>query len=155
MNHRTADQFDLPGLSGCPVPKGNRTEPDRANGQNRTNPGAQPDKTGQQNGQADFSVRCTDCRHFQPDAINPADGLGTCLAASTERMAWPLLATRCSRFEISRPALERIAREISRDPETFAAGVWADGAYTHPQQIRRLAQLVNESSITSDWRKTA
>lgn len=101
------------------------------------------------------TVRCTDCRNFTASANNPDQGLGACAVNAPDRMPWPALARACSRFEISRPALERIAREISTDPEMFAAAVWADGIYIHPTHIRRLAQLVNERGIPSDWSKSS
>lgn len=38
-------------------------------------------------------VRCGDCRHFTPDTVNPAAGVGTCAAGNAAR--WPMQPHRC------------------------------------------------------------
>ena len=49
------------------------------------------------------TVRCRDCRHFQPDTINPEQGLGACAArdglAQGEPPPYPHAQRRCNSFE--------------------------------------------------------
>lgn len=42
------------------------------------------------------SVTCEGCRHFTPDTINPAAGMGTCGAGKGTH--WPMASYRCEQF---------------------------------------------------------
>ena len=97
-------------------------------------------------------VVCADCRYFNPDEINPADGIGSC-AAGRDGLHYPRMKRDCDGFQISRVALDQLASELSTDPDAFAAAVWADGIYTHPLHIRRLAHEIEQRGTPADWSK--
>lgn len=46
-------------------------------------------------------VTCSACRHWQPDPINPQQGLGRCLARDHEPkpLPWPHAPRRCRKFQ--------------------------------------------------------
>lgn len=92
-------------------------------------------------------VVCADCRNFQPDGINPTGGMGTCTAGQGE-LHYPRMSRQCAGFQISRPALDRLASEIHPDPENFASMVWQDRLYDQPQHIQRLADLHQKNAIS-------
>ena len=91
-------------------------------------------------------VVCEDCRHFKPDSINPADGIGSC-AAGQDGLHYPRMRRECYGFQISRPALDRLASEIHSQPESFASMVWADGLCDQPRQIRWLADRIDPAIL--------
>ena len=97
-------------------------------------------------------VRCPECRHFTPNPNNPDQGLGSCAVSAADRMPWPALERACSRFQITRAALDQLASEISSDPARFAAGVWTDGDYDRPEHIRRLAEEIEQRGYPTEWR---
>ena len=88
-------------------------------------------------------VICADCRHFAPDAINPAEGIGACTAGQAG-LYYPRMKRPCSAFQITRSALDLLAQEVSRQPQRFAEMVWQDGVYDQPHHIRRLAERIEQ-----------
>ena len=56
-------------------------------------------------------VQCSQCRHFKPNANNPAQGLGQCGAgAEGDRLPWPTAPRRCATWHPTPSALLEICR---------------------------------------------
>lgn len=45
------------------------------------------------------AVTCSACTHYQPDVINPAQGMGRCAIEATTSTTWPHQARTCALFE--------------------------------------------------------
>jgi hypothetical protein len=108
-------------------------------------------------------VRCRDCRHFQPDHVNPAHGIGRCrIGAAGDpadrdyRQLYPANPRRCDAFEITPEALLEICREACNglDVDAEALREWltdqADPEWMHPAAVRRWAQLIEKRGFPHD-----
>lgn len=51
------------------------------------------------------SVTCDGCRHYLPDAINPAQGMGRCAIEAATGTTWPYQSRICAAFEREAPAV--------------------------------------------------
>lgn len=102
-------------------------------------------------------VRCGTCQHFEPDPINPAAGLGRCLAgaagdpaAPNARLPWPNLARSCSTWRPGRAHLFDLARAacegLEVDPSALTAWLFEQGqpAWCQPAAVRRWAEIIND-----------
>lgn len=96
-------------------------------------------------------VACRDCKHFEPDSINPAQGLGNCgIDAAGGRLPWPNLPRRCHKFAITREALLATCRDACKgldvDPERladFLAG-HDDPAWKTPPAVKGWAEAIEQ-----------
>lgn len=48
-------------------------------------------------------VTCAGCRHYRPDAINPAQGMGRCAIEAATGTTWPYQSRICAAFEPETP----------------------------------------------------
>lgn len=96
-------------------------------------------------------VACRDCRHYQPDPVNPPAGLGQCkIDAQGDRLPWPALPRRCGKFEIHRAALFRLAKAACKgtalDPSELTDWLinQGDPGWLNPPAVQRWARLICE-----------
>ncbi len=102
-------------------------------------------------------VRCRDCQHFEPDHVNPAQGIGRCrIGAAGDpadrdyRQLYPTNPRRCDQFEITPEALLEICREAcdGLDVDAGALQRWlidqGDREWLTPAAAKRLPLLTPE-----------
>ena len=96
-------------------------------------------------------VRCGQCQHFEPDTVNPAEGLGCCGAgAEGERLPWPNAPRRCGSWHATPAALLDICRTacdgLAVDAEALAGWLKAqdETQWMTPPAARRWAELIQE-----------
>lgn len=97
-------------------------------------------------------VRCGQCRHFEPDTVNPAQGIGRCGAGiESERPHWPNAPRHCSTWNPTPAALLEICRAacdgLNVEPEALAGWLEAQGdsGWKTPPAARRWAELIQEN----------
>lgn len=108
-------------------------------------------------------VRCRDCRHFEPDHVNPAQGIGRCRigaagdpADRNYRQPYPSNPRRCDHFEITAEALLELCREACNglDVDAEALRRWlivqADPEWMHPAAVRRWAEIIEQRGFPHD-----
>ena len=102
-------------------------------------------------------VRCGQCRHFEPNANNPGQGLGRCGAgAEGERLPWPNAPRHCATWNPTPAALLDICRAacdgLAVEPEELARWLLAqdDARWMTPPAVRRWARHINEHGYPKD-----
>lgn len=96
-------------------------------------------------------VRCGQCRHFERDTVNPAEGLGRCGAGvASERPHYPNAPRHCGTWNPTPAALLDICRAacdgLAVEPEELARWLVAqdDPQWMTPPAVRRWAELIQE-----------
>lgn len=108
-------------------------------------------------------VRCRDCQHFEPDHVNPAQGIGRCrIGAAGDpadrdyRQPYPSNPRRCDQFEITPEALLEICREAcdGLDVDAEALQRWlidqGDREWMQPAAVRRWAEIIEQRGIPNE-----
>jgi hypothetical protein len=105
-------------------------------------------------------VSCRDCQHFEPDEINPAQGIGTCLKGAAGdpanrdyRQLYPSNPRHCDHFETTPEALAQVCREacdgLTLDAEALRQWLvdQADPEWLRPAAVRRWAALIEKQGF--------
>ena len=111
-------------------------------------------------------VRCGQCRHFEPNANNPRQGLGRCDAgAEGERLPWPNAPRHCATWNPAPAALLEICRAacdgLAVEPEALACWLEAQGdnGWLVPIAVHRWAREIarqgypEKSNLPNDFGK--
>ena len=102
-------------------------------------------------------VRCGQCRHFERDTVNPAEGLGRCGAGLvSERPHYPNAPRHCGTWNPTPAALLDICRAacdgLAVEPEELAGWLEAQGdnGWMTPPAVRRWARHINLNGYPKD-----
>lgn len=108
-------------------------------------------------------VRCRDCQHFEPDHVNPAQGIGRCrIGAAGDpadrdyRQPYPANPRRCDQFEITPEALLALCREVCSglDVDAEALARWLtkqhDPEWLTPAAVKRWAEVIEQRGFPNE-----